>query len=396
MRSQKAGRRFLCVVPTLVRLGLAVCFGLNAAPALAQLGFFLPSPPSPLRQLFGDRVHAVACAGCTASVPFHTEKIIQLPYFISSLVWSPDGKYLAVGSLLESKVDIYDTSSWNLIGHIQAGSAGDATFVDQFTSDSQYLIRPPLTAVGTENVSLQKWDIKAGMIAGNFPSIFASEQGMPYGREFRDSYANAVATSATADFVAAAVGGISNGHILIYDSINYSIKQVILCAFRASPSAMAFSPDNHELVAGGCDRGNVVEAYDVDTGKMNFQTSVDRSAFVYSFIVYSLDGSMIAISSDNGEQGTITILRASDGSVLDILPRENAPITNLQWVGKNLLLASYDAVHPDGRTVRIWDISSGMLTGEYAGESLQLASLSPDRANLAAALGTDVVVGQLK
>ncbi|MDE1905557.1 MAG: WD40 repeat domain-containing protein [Rhodospirillales bacterium] len=239
------------LIAALARLGVVAYFGLFTTPASAQIGFFLPSPPSALRQFFGDQVHSVACAGCTANRPFQTEKMLQLPYIISSLVWSPDGKYLAVGSLLESKVDIYDTSNWNLVSHIQAGAAGEGGFVNQFTSDSKYLIRPRFTAHGTDNVSIQKWNPETNLIVGDFISIFQTEKGTTNDLEGHDSYPKAVATSVKNNLVAAAVGGSTYGHILIYNSIDYHVRQDILCGFHSSPNAIAFSRDNRELATGG-------------------------------------------------------------------------------------------------------------------------------------------------
>ncbi|MDE1905558.1 MAG: hypothetical protein KGH75_03800 [Rhodospirillales bacterium] len=139
-----------------------------------------------------------------------------------------------------------------------------------------------------------------------------------------------------------------------------------------------------------------MEAYDINSGTMKFQTAVDRSAWAYNFIEYSPDNSFLAVASSSGEAGTVTILKASDGSVVGVLPTENATITNLQWIDNNFILASYDSIDPDGSVARIWNIRSLTLAGEYAGKNMQLVSLSPDSALLAAAIGTDVVVGRLK
>jgi WD40 repeat protein len=195
--------------------------------------------------------------------------------------------------------------------------------------------------------------------------------------------------------VAGSVGGNNNGYVLVFSKKNHNILKKIECARHNVPDSISFSADQSELILGGC-HYNEVEAYNVQTGHMTFQTQVDSGSWIYNFISYNTNGSLIAIGSSDGGSGTITLLKAEDGSIAGTLPRELATITNMQWLNDHLILVSYDGWNPGGSVAIIWDTNSKSIAAEFRGKHLQLASISPDGHQLAAIIGNDVYIGNLQ
>ncbi len=373
---------FLWIAGAVLLVGLGI-IGLGYSyleGAFAPIAMLLPSSPSVLGELFGSELHRVECNGCSTGKTFKIVATLPRPHSLSSLVWSPDGKYLAVGSLIEAQVDIYDTSNLQLVSHITAGAAGESNFMNLFTSDSQYLIRPTIGGSNIERVSMQKWDIASGTIAGNFLT------------ETQGSRTVGVAASSTNNLIAGTGGVGISPDILLYNSNDYSVVQNIPCEPRAILGTMAFSNDGHDIAVGGCHDG-YISVYNVDTGKIEFEASVARGAELYNFISYSPDDTLIAISSyDRDDHGRVVVLKNSDGSLVGYMPITDALITNLQWLDNDHVIVSYSAIDPDGSVARVWNVASQSLTAVYAARRLQMVSLSPNKSLIAAAIGDEIKI----
>ena len=368
----------------LAGLGIVGLGYLYLETALAPIAMLSPSPPSFLDTLFRSELHRVECNGCSTAKRFKTVATLPQSYSVSSLVWSPDGKYLAVGNLIESQVNIYDTSNWQLVSHITAGAAGGGNFMNLFTSDSEYLIRPRIGALNVAKVSMQKWDIKNSVVVGSFFS------------ETLGGYPPGMAASSVNNLIAAAGGNHGHADVMIYNSNDYSVVQNVPCEPRAVLSAIAFSNDGHDIAIGAC-HGRYISVYNIDTGVMKFQTNVDPAAWDFDFILYSPDAKLIGIASyDGNDHGRVAVLKASEGTLVGYMPISDALITNLQWLDNDHIIVSYSAIDPDGSVARIWDVNTQSLTAAYAARHLQMVSLSPDKSLIAAAIGNEIVVSRLK
>lgn len=342
------------------------------------------------------KVWSVACPGCTWDTNFRPEITLPQENFVTSVVWSPNGKYLSVGSLFETKIAIYDTSDWKLIGQIQRDeAAGENNSVIQFTNDSQSIIAPRIKYKGNDDISVQKWNVEDKLISEDFPSIFGGESNKPFRLEARDAKAKADAISPDDASLAAAVGGSGEGHVLIWRTSDSKLVQDILCGRHTVPEALAYSPDGKYLAVGEC-LLHKISVYDARSGDQLFQTEVDVTEWLYNFISYSPDGDLIAVASSNDDHGMVTFLRALDGTVVASIPRAHATVSNFQWLTNNIVLVSYDAWNPDGGRAKIWDIDSGEVVGEIDGKHLQFVSMSPDRSHVAAVIGNKVVIGNVK
>ena len=357
----------------------------------------------------GTSVWSVACAECTWNKSFHQETILQQPWSVSSVVWSSDGRYLAVGSGFEGTFNVYDTKGWTLISNIQRWDIGSNNSLVRFSDQNTALILPLIWGKNAQitaptiddNVSLEKWDIKRGIVTQKYYAHFPGENNRTFAWRRMASIARAIAVSSDGQFIAAAVGG----KVLIYDATSGSILQSIMCGPSNVPEALAFSPDSQDITAGNCST-HKISTYAIKTGEMKYQTAVDPGSELYNAVSYNQSGNLIAVGSSSGDHGTVTILQATNGDILGILPNpaavhssmsgEHATITNIQWIDNDLVLASYDAWNPDGSVARVWDVHSLHLVGEIGGNHLQMVAISPDGSRLAAVFEKNVIIGDIK
>jgi WD40 repeat protein len=360
----------------------------------------------------GTKVWPITCDGCSWHKSFHQETILEQPWTVSSVVWSSDGRYLSVGSAGEGIINIYDTKNWKLVSDIWRWGGGGFQPLTRFSDQNTMLILPRIwdhnanvnAPTIDDNVSFEKWDIEHNLIAKKYYAHFQNENDHTLDWRRAASIAKAVAVSQDSKLIAVTVQG-GGSRVLIYDAASGHVVQEIQCQPRNVPEALAFSPDSHDIVIGGCYLYKV-SIYNVRTGNMKFQTVVDYGSYLYNAISYNSNGTLIAVGSSSGDHGTVTILKASDGSVLGVLPNsppapfsmggEHATITNLQWIDNNLILASYDAWNPEGSVARVWDTTSLKLVGGFRGNHLQLTAIGPDRSRLAAVFEKNVVIGDLK
>jgi WD40 repeat protein len=356
-----------------------------------------------ISSVLAERVWSVDCSGCTQGLRIHILRTIPQPHFVTSVVWSPDGRYLSVGSLFEQNIVVYDTSDWKVISSFQRDRpAGNNNSVIQFINDSNNIIAPRIKEgsiwnipPNNWNVSIQEWNIESGSISKNFPAIFDDERTQPYGLEEKDSEAKATAVSANNALIAASVGGSQDGHILIYRTSDSKILHDILCERYNIPAALAFSQDNRDLAVGGCTL-NRVSIYDVQSGGLLSQTTVDEVDSNYNFILYNRNDDLIAVGSSGYEYGMVYLLNASNGSIVSSIPRAHATISNLQWLSNDRILVSYDAWHPDGSIAKIWDIKSLKVLAQFGGRHLQIVSINHDETLLAAVIGSEVIIAKIQ
>ncbi len=368
----------------------------------------------------GPPVGTVVCIHCSEPMHFRTDATLNDQGVVSSVVWSEDGKYLAIGHSQETKIDIYDTKNWNLIGSI-IGQEPSQHSLARFVDNNQDLILPRDTGAPNglplfdNNVSIVKWNIVKHTVDKKFYTSFSNDKNSfefskPFTPDFiaRASKAAAVAASADGRYVAASV---ATG-IIIYDSETAQVIQNIKCAdhFVSSiepytlrynaPDAIAFNPENTQVLLGDCDT-NYVSAYDINSGSLIYRASV-RYQGGGDVLAYSSDGTLIAVGSSGVDGGKLTIIRASDGSIVGSSPNESADISNVQWLpGRSLVLVSYDALYgvnwdtgasleyTNKSDARIWDAKTLSLVAEFRGSQLGAAAFSPDGKQLAIGSSTD-------
>lgn len=370
------------------------------------------TPPAWLEIVTGSTVWPVDCKGCSWLKSFHTVETLEQPWTVSSVVWSSDGKYLVVGSAGEGIIRIYNTSGWQLVSDIWRWDAGGFQPLSRFGDQNTTLILPRIwqknaqiaTPTIDDSVSLEKWNISSNNIVQKYYAHFPHENEQSFGWRRAASIARAVAVSSDGRLIAAAVEGPPSG-VFIYDASSARVRQKITCGQVNVPEELAFSPDGHYIGIAGC-YTKEISVYNLVTGSVKYQTVVDPGSEVYNAIAYNAGGTLIAVGSSSGEYGAVTILNASDGSILGGSPHgpqpplpmrsENATITNLQWIGNDHILVSYDFYNPNGSAARLWDIHTMNLAGEIGGDQLNIVSVSPSGTLLAAAIGKKVIISIIK
>ncbi len=296
--------------------------------------------------LFGPPVGTVACVHCSIQMQFHNEITLKGSSLVSSVVWSQDGKYLAVGHFQESLIDVYDTKTWGLVGSV-IGDAYSYNSLVRFVDNDENLLMPLTTGetqatplpLNDYGVSLVKWNIFQGAVSQKYyasaeydKSSFNSKGYQPPGFQGRTSTAGAVAVSADGQYVAAA---IQTG-VVIYNQSDSRVIQSIKCEFQYgttsntfynAPESIAFSPDSKEIAVGNCNR-NHISVYNVSSGALIYLTP-PIYADTYNVIAYNADGSLIAVGMSDIDDGKLAIIRATDGAVLGYSQSEEATISNI-------------------------------------------------------------------
>jgi WD40 repeat protein len=360
------------------------------------------APPESLEIMTGAYVWPVACRGCSWHRSFHAMATLEQPWTVSSVAWSSDGKYLAVGSAGEGIVRIYDTNDWRLLSDIWRWDTGGFQPLTRFEDQNATLILPRIWGKNAQivapniddSVSLEKWDINSNRIVQKYYAHFPDENEQSFGWRRAASIARAVAVSSDGRLIAAAVKGPPSG-VFIYDASSARVLQKITCGPANVPEELAFSPDGHNIAVAGC-YTKEVSVYDLMTGSVKYQTVVEPGSEVYNAISYNQDGNLIAVGSSSAEYGTVTIISSSDGAIVRTSPTENATITNVQWLTADLILASYDSYNSGGSVARLWDAHSMNLIGEVGGNQLNIVAINPSGGRLAVASGKKVIVGDLK
>ena len=375
-------------------------------------------------------IWTVSCPSCIQPMHLKTITTLTQAKLVTNIDWSPDGKYIAIESSQESQIDVYDTADWKPLRSVQVMSSPWGRGV-KFLSTSDDLIIPPLasgsaleTTPGADyNVSAEEWNFKNNLIVRKFRISFVEDdRSREFSKEFFQnelasySLAQAIAVSSDGRYIATSV---ATGAI-IYDSSDAQVVQNIKCEIHFSypnnpftirydsPYAIALSPDGHKITLVDC-HINKISTYDVISGSLVYETNISRGGGGFDAIAYNSDGSLIAIGLSDDEFAQLTILRASDGTIIGSSPGENTFPESLQWVpGRDLVLMSYQALYgtnwdtgaslegTDKSDPRIWDAKTLSLVDQFRGWQLEAAAFSPDGTKLAISSVNKVIIESVK
>jgi len=267
---------------------------------------------------------------------------------VTSIAWSPDGKYLATGS-------------WDNTAIIWNAATGEQ--VRQLTGHRRFIASISWSPDGSRLATaswddmVRIWDVSDGM-------VLATLHG-------EDGIASSVAWSPDSKFVAA---GYGDGSTILWDLA--SGKEILkLHSATGKVNGVSWSPDNKRLALSS---GRSAEVWDL-AGKKKLVSLTGHSGLIGS-IAWSPDGSRIATGSWDQ---TARVWDAGDGRELLALIGHSNTVAGVAWSpdGSRIATASWD------NTAKVWDTQNGRELFTLKGHSGVVAGVawSPDGERLATA-----------
>ena len=261
---------------------------------------------------------------------------------VSSVAFSPDGKYIVSGSW-DSTIIIWDVETGNIL-HTLKGHINEV-FSVALSPDGKSIVS------GSDDKTIRIWDIKTGdtikTLQGHINEVFS------------------VAFSPDGKYIAS---GSDDKTIRIWDvATGNTIKT--LEDHTDDVNSVAFSPDGKYIVSGSYD--TTIRIWDVNTSNP-IKTLQGHKEIVYS-VAFSPDGKYIASGSWDK---TIKIWNVKTGNQTKTLQGHKDIVYSVAFSpdGKYIASGSYDT------TVRIWDVETGNPIKTLQGHTDWVKSLafSPD------------------
>ena len=177
-------------------------------------------------------------------LPVRDAVVIDLNYYIQSIVYSPDGSRLAVGS--KRQVVLLDAATGKQVGSPLLGARGSVMSV-AFGADSRTL------AAGSSSGDVEVFDLQNAPLATKVPSGTDSVGAIAFRPDGK---------------ILAAAG--SDGVVRLWDTTTWQTTGQTPASDKGV-SAIAFSPDGKTLASGGADK--LVHLWDASTGKQLADTA---------------------------------------------------------------------------------------------------------------------------
>lgn len=304
--------------------------------------------------------------------PLRVARTLRHSGHVSALAFSPDGKSLAAGGLLERAVSIFDVQSGALVRTLVPEAGGVTALA--WSPDGRLLASGRnFVRLIKDRVAVTVWDARAGTVVHDLRGPFERDDG--------SNDVEALAFSPHG-------GRLASGHfgraVAIHDLRTGALVRLI-ADHAGVGKVLAYSPDGKYLATSGESRRAPIEIYDGRTGDHVRSLVADTDS--QGRLVFSPDGRIIA--SSGYQTPAIRMWNVEAGHPL------GPPV----WghVGPVMALA----YSPDGKwlasgspadSIKLWAAPSGVLAaslpaGQRAGRTL---GFSPDGRYLASTDG-DVV-----
>lgn len=177
------------------------------------------------------------------SVALHLTRTLDNDFSITALAWHPDGKQLAVGQVLNNRVAIWDVQTGKLVRRLEGERGGVSSLA--YSQDGKFLaVGREFTRV-TQSAHVHLYDAQSGELLHSFVSPKEPVRG-------DSNDANALAFSPDSKYL------VANGYGSSRTAVVYDVatrKPVHVLADSEDPgfrviNAIAFSPDDRFVVLG--------------------------------------------------------------------------------------------------------------------------------------------------
>jgi WD40 repeat protein len=275
---------------------------------------------------------------------------------VFSVAYSPDGRYLASGSI-DQTIKIWEVATGKELRTLTGHSGG--VFLVAYSPDGRYL------ASGSSDKTIKIWEVATGKELHTL-TVYSYLYGADVVYSPDGRYLASRSDDKTIKIWEVATG-----------------KELRTLTGHSGPVlSVVYSPDGRYLASGGGLRDNTIKIWQVATGKV-LRTLTGHSDWVLS-VVYSPDGRYLA----SGSRQTIKIWQVATGKVLRTLTGHSDWVWSVVYSpdGRYLASGSY-------QTIKIWEVATGKelrtLTGHF--DSVKSVVYSPDGRYLASGSGDKTI-----
>jgi len=273
-------------------------------------------------------------------------KIIDMPYQIWDVAFSPDGHLIASGGGSDA-VQLWDTDTGQSVGPPLRGHQG-------FVQSVAFGPNGDLVASGGNDGTVRLWDVGSGR---------------PVGGPLRGHDGAVTSVAFSRDNHTLASGG-ADGTVRIWDSVSGRPVGGPLRGHDGSVISVAFSPDRRTVASGGADGS--VRLWDAQTGQPVAPPMHGHDNQVNS-VAFNPDGRLLVSAGDDAK---VRLWDAGNGAPVRQTTITGVPIWSVAFSRDGMRIAGGGG----DRTIRLLDTATldavGVLTGHEA--AVQAVAFSTD------------------
>ena len=288
-------------------------------------------------------VRYTLCSNSTHVITNTTQTLSGRPEGAWSVVWSPDGKYIAGGSY--TKIKIWDAHNDTCI-HTLDGHDDTITSV-AWSPDGTYI-----ASCSWNDKSIKMWN---GTTGNSLYTLTGHNRGV-----------KSVAWSPDSRHI---VSGSDDNTIRVWDITNSTCIHTLF-GHTGSICSVSWSPDGKYIASSSSDK--TIKVWDAITGNC-IRTLLGHTQDVVT-VSWSRDGSKIA--SSGSKDNTIRVWDAQSGTHMHTLTGHENGVTQVSWSPNSqyIVSGSWD------QTIKLWDASTGACIHTLKGHSwgVNSVSWSPD------------------
>ncbi|AOC52490.1 tolB protein precursor [Microcystis aeruginosa NIES-2481] len=289
------------------------------------------------------------------SVSFLDKTLTDHSTVVSSVVYSPDGRYLANGGW-DKTIKIWEVATGKQLRTLTGHS--DPVLSVVYSPDGRYL------ASGSDDNTIKIWEVATGKQLRTLTGHSVSVWSVVYSPDGR--------------YLAS---GSADKNIKIWE-VATGKELRTLTGHSSGVNSVVYSPDGRYLASGSYD--NTIKIWEVATGN-ELRTLTDHSGSVYS-LAYSPDGRYLASGSLDD---TIKIWEVATGKELRTLTGHSEAVYSVVYSPDGRYLASGSS----DNTIKIWEVATGKELRTLTGHSHVVLSVaySPDGRYLASGSGDKTI-----